>query len=491
MTSRTLPGGLDIRPARSAEPARPGARRLALAVIGVGTMMTFINVSSTIGALSAIAGDLHSSPTATVWISSMYSLVVATFILAAGTAADLFGRRAVFMAGAAAFVLGSGVAVLAPSTGVLIAAQAVMGLGGACVLPAGLSAISELFPDPAERTGAVSIWAASSGVGVAVGPVAAGVLIDAWSWHAVFLVNVVLGAATLIGALAVIPESRQRSRRLDPVGIVLATVAIGSLTFGIIEGRSRGYSSPVILAADVLACAALIAFVRYELRRTDPMLDVRLFRSASFSSVMGVAAVTMFGFTGGSLMVVLYLQRVQGTDALGAGLRILIMFVPFVVVSPLAARLVRRLGFKVLITAGLVMMAVGVLLFLLAGPQSGLGPLVPGLIVAGIGSGLLIAPSTAAAMISVSHRQAGMASSAVNMFRQLGNVLGTAVLGTVLTSQYATALARRLADAEPAERAVPEAFTEAFHSGTLVAGAVLLAAAVPAFLFIRSRPAAA
>jgi DHA2 family multidrug resistance protein-like MFS transporter len=492
------------------------ARRLALAVVCLATMMTFVNVSSTIGALAAIQADLRASATEVVWITSAYSLVVATLILAAGTLADLLGRRRVLMLGSLVFAAGSLAAYAAGSAGTLIAAQGVMGAGGAMVLPAGLAIVSHLFATPRERTEAVSVWAGSSGLGLAVGPVGAGLLVEQASWNAVFLVNVVLGLGALAGAAALVPESRQPGRRLDPGGIVLATLAIGSLTFAIIEGRSLGPASPIILATYAVAVVALVAFIRHELRHPDPMMDVRLFASPSFSTVMAVAGVTMFGFTGTALLTVLYLQHVQGVSALGAGLRVLAMCVPFILISPLAARLVRRVGFTRLLGTGLVVMSVGIALLLLALPEPGFGRIWPGLVVTGIGSGLLVAPSTAAAVVSVPQAQAGMASSAVNMFRQLGNVLGASVLGTVLTSQFASGLTDRLAVAglppeaaaaatRGAERggegadlpaglaavvqdAVHRAFTDAFHAGVLVAALVVALAVVPTLVLVRHRP---
>jgi len=522
-TATSGPGSGNPSPASGASPAsgpRPprGARnrRLALAVICVGTMMAFVNVSSTIGALARIQADLHSSPTAIVWITSAYSLVVASLILAAGTLSDVIGRRLVFGLGVGFFIVGSAAAASAGSTGLLIAAQAVIGVGGALLLPSGLSIVSHEFSDPRQRTEAVSVWAGSSGLGLAIGPVGSGAILSHHSWHAIFTINIVLGALALAGTVLFIPDSRHPGRRLDPVGLILGTITVAALTFGIIEGKTLGYASPGILSSYAVAAICLAAFVAYEARHPDPMIDVRLFRSASFSAVMAVATTAMIGFTGTALMVVLYLQHVQGLTPLGAGVRALMMFVPFITVSAVAGRIVHRVGFKAILTAGLLAMAVGA--FALLGTQAGPGfaHVWPGLLIVGIGAGLLIAPSTAAAVISVPPAQAGMASSVVNMFRQLGNVLGASVLGTILTSKFADNLSTDLtsrklpapvvdqivtgakhgggASGLPASLAgmvgdaVRHSFNDAFHTGLVVAGVFVLVVAVPTVLLVRQRP---
>ncbi|WP_127500857.1 MFS transporter [Actinoplanes solisilvae] len=490
-------------------PSRAGRRRwLALAVVCLGAMMAFVNVSGTIGGLARIQADLHASPTATIWITSAYSLVVAALVLAAGTLGDLAGRRRVFLTGTLIFIAGSLLAFASGSAAALITAQAVMGVGGALVLPTSLAVVSHAFTDPHERTEAISVWAGSSGLGLALGPLGGGLLLNHFTWHSVFLINVVLGALAFTGTLLVVHESRRPSRSLDPVGIVLGTVAVAALTYAVIEGRSQGYTSARLLLVYAVFAVALALFITYEARHHDPMIDVRLFRSGSFSAVMGVAATAMFGFTGTALITVLYLQHVQHLTPLGAGLRLLAMFVPFIVISAVAARIVRPLGFKLTLTAGLILVGAGAGAVALTAAPSAIWP---GLLVAGLGTGLLVAPSTAAAVNSVPPSQAGMASAVVNMFRQLGNVLGASILGTVLTTHFAADLTDRLTTRGlPADQIVTAAergtssgpippvvadqisfaFTDAYHVGALTAAAVLLAIAVPTALLVRRRPAA-
>ncbi|MFJ5264934.1 MFS transporter [Streptomyces sp. NPDC088387] len=494
---------------------QPEHRWLGLLVVCLGVMMTFINVTATITSLGSLQQDLRISTHTLVWITSAYSLAVVSLVMSAGTLADLIGRRRVFMGGAVVFAAGSLGAFLAGSAGTLIAAQAVMGVGGAAILPASLTIVSTTFTDPHERTTAISAWAACSGLGLAAGPLIAGALLDHYSWHSVFLTNLVIGALAVALSPVFVQESKHPSRRLDLSGMILGTLVLASATYAIIQGGATGYTRTPILVAYVVFALSLALFVRVELRHHDPMLDLRLFRSASFAAVMGVSATSLFGFVGIALISVLYMQRVTHAGPLDVGVRLLVMFASFVAVSAIAPRLVRRLGFTVLFAVGLGLMGAGSLLLLTVGPFDGYGAMWPGLLVAGAGSGLLVAPSTAAAVSSVPPLQAGMAASAVNMSRQLGNVMGPSVLGTILTSHFSNNLHDRLVDADLPSRtadqivagaahggggsslpapvarivadAVPRAFTDAMHLSLLIGAIALLAMGVVAALVVRQR----
>ncbi|WP_200215437.1 MFS transporter [Micromonospora coerulea] len=491
-------------------------RWFALFVVCLGVMMTFVNVSSTISALPPIQDDLHMSASTLVWVSSAFSLAVVSLVLAAGTLSDLLGRRRVFCYGVALFTLGSALAFAAPNAGLLIAAQAVMGVGAAAVLPSSLSIVSHAFTDHHERAGAISVWASCAGLGLAIGPLVAGALLDQASWHAVYLTNLALGVLALVLAPLFVAESKHPTRRLDPAGVLLGTIATASATYAIIQGGASGYGRPPIIVAYVVFAVSLVAFVRLELRHHDPMLDLRLFKSASFATVMTIGAVTMFGFVGISLLTVLYLERIAHASALETGVKLLPMFVPYIVVSALAGRLARRVGIAPVLAAGLVLMGAGALALLMVGPFSGYGAMWPGLFAAGVGSALLVAPATAAAVNSVPPLQAGMAAGSVNMFRQLGSVLGPSILGTLATTRFPKYLHEQLATAgvpsDTAEAVVarathggsvgqlpaplthtlslaaPRAFTDALHLGWLVGGVVLLVMVIPTVLFVR-RPA--
>ncbi|MEU3185595.1 MFS transporter [Streptomyces sp. NPDC006923] len=509
------------RPDRASPSEAGGSRNrwLSLAVACLGMMMTFFNITATISVLALIQADLHVSTSSLIWVSSAYTLLVASLVLSAGTFGDVFGRRKVFLIGIVLIGAGSLLAFLSGSLGVLITAQAVMGIGGALVLPNSLSLVTGAFSDPHERTEAVSIWAGCSGIGLAVAPLLAGVLLLHFSWHSVYLLNVGIALVAAVLTPVLVAESRHPDRALDPVGLILGTVTIGLLTFAVIESGGAGYTDARVVGAFAGFLVALGMFLWFEARHHDPMLDLRLFRSASFSAVMAVAAGVMFAFTGVALLLVLYFEKVRALSALDTGWRLLPLFVSYIAVSSVAGRIVRRTGFRTTLTGGLLIAGAGVLLLLIEGPDSSYHAIWPGMTVLGLGSGLLIAPSTAAAMISVPHTQTGMASGAVNMFRQLGSVLGTSILGTILTTRMDTNLADRLRDARvpgpvadtvreaasdgtPAgtlppdlaarvTKAVAHAFTDAQHTGFLVAALLLFATAVPTVLFVRKRQAAA
>lgn len=481
----------------------------------LGVMMAFVNVSSTIGALGAIQQDLHPSPSTLVWVTSAYPLVVASLVMSAGTLADLIGRRLVFLAGAAVFTAGSALAYTADGTGLLITAQAVMGLGGAAVLPASLSIVSHSFTDPHQRTKAIGAWASCSGLGLAVGPIGAGLLLNHFTWHSVYLIDVAIGALTVLLTPFLVTESKHPTRRPDLPGVLLGTIAIASATYAIIEGGSTGYASGRILTMYAVFAVSLALFLTAEVRHHDPMLDLRLFRNPSYTAVMGVAAASMFGFVGTSLLAVLYMERVQQLSALATGVRLLAMFATYIVVSALASRLVQKVGFTLMLTAGLVVLGAGALALLAIGPFTGYDALWPGLLIAGMGSALLTAPSTAAAVNSVPRLQAGMASATVNMFRQIGSVLGPSVLGTIVTTRFPHYLEDRLitagipapdaaritagavhgdatgelpaALAPTVTDAAARAFTDAVHLGLLTGGVTLIVIAIPTAIFVRHR----
>jgi EmrB/QacA subfamily drug resistance transporter len=511
-----MTSSVPTRASRVAAPASGRARWLVLLVVCLGVMMTFVDVTSTIAALSHIQDDLHITSSTLVWITSAYSLAVVSFVMSAGTFGDLAGRRRVFSLGATVFLAGSLVAVFSNSAGMLITAQVIAGIGGAAVLPTSLAIVTVTFTDPHERTTAIGIWAASSGVGLAIGPILAGALLEHFSWHSVYLANIVIAAAALVLAPIFVAESRHPTRKPDLAGLVLCTVVTASATYAIIQGGATGYTETPIITMYVVVAVSLLLFIRVELRHPDPMLDLRLFRSASFSAVMAVACMSVFGLVGVALLSVLYMERVAQTAPLDVGVRLLPLFATFLLVTVLTGRvLAHRVSLTILITAGLVLLGAGSLVLLGTDASGGYGALWPGLLVAGIGAGLLTAPSTAAAISSVSPQQEGMAAAAVNMARQLGTVLGPSVLGTIVTSRFPHNLHQRLVDqgipspqagkiveqashggsatdapaslAHVLETAVPSAFTDAVHLGNLIGGVIVIVMAVPAALFVRHK----
>ncbi|MFF7185030.1 MFS transporter [Streptomyces sp. NPDC008222] len=499
-----------------ADTQRARRRWIGLLVACLGQMVMFVNITQTTAILTPIQQDLHVPSSTLVWMASLYSVMVASFVLSAGTVGDIVGRRRIFALGA--FLLGGGsltVSLSSGSTGVL-AGEAIMGLGGAAVLPNSLSIVTHLFTDAHERTRAVGIWAAVSGIGLGVGPIAAGVILERYSWHAVFLVNVVLAAVVLLLTPRFVAESRHPGRHLDPPGLVLGVAAIGALNYGVIDGGHSGFGSARAVWAFVVAALALVALILVEARTRTPMLKLRLFRIPSFDTANVVALIAQYGFVATAFTQVLYLERVRHESILRSGLLLLPLMLAYVIFSFVAAPLARAIGFKATLGIGALLAAAGNLLMINQDPSTSLATV--GILMAmfGAGAGLILPPVTAVSVISVPHADGGMASGTVNLFRQVGGTLGATVTGTILTSGLTSRLPDQLtsrglrpsvaekltaavssgAPASKASRALREtitaavggAFSGALHLAVLIPGAAILAGGAAAVVLIRNRP---
>ncbi|WP_327426580.1 MFS transporter [Streptomyces sp. NBC_01236] len=435
----------------------------------VGLFTVFLQTTQTIGTLSAVQDDLHIASADLVWVPSMYTLVVASCVLGAGSLADRWGRRRVFLAGAATMAAGGVVLVLAGNLAAVLAGQAVAGLGGALITPSSLALITHAVPDPRRRAGAIAAWAATSGLGLAIGPVTAGLALRWWTWHTAFWLNLVVAALGSAVALRYVEESRNSSQRLDWAGQSTAIGGLALMVFWLIDGGHHGYGSGRALAAAAGAVVLLAAFVLVELRRTAPMVDLRLMRDPSYGASLLLAATVLFGFVGLSLLEVLWLQRVRGLSALEVGAQLLAEFGTFIAASVLAGVLVRRLGPRTLITAGLLLAALGATLFARVDPGTTFSGYAAALVVFGLGCGLANAPSTALAVSHVPRGREGEAGGTVNAARQIGAVLGTSVLGTLMTSRFDDRVAHI--------RDPRVAFTEAVGYAVWIVVAVLLVGA--------------
>lgn len=315
---------------------RAAARRrdtLTLVAMCLGAMMTFLLITAAVSALSAIQDDLRVRPSTLIWIPSAYTLVVASLVLSFGTLGNLFGRKRMFCTGVVVMIAGGLLAASAETTALVVTGQLVCGVGGALILLNSLAVLGATCTDPLRRTEVITAWAASSGIGLAIGPLLAGVLLDHFSWHAVFMPNAVLGVITLLVAVPFVAESRVPGGRLDVVGVLLGTVTIASLVYALIQGGHDGYADAPVIAAWIVTVVGAVSFVAAERRATAPMLDLRLFSSRSFSAVMAVAAVSLFGFTGVTILMVLFYENVQHLSALGTGWRVLTLFGVYVVVA--------------------------------------------------------------------------------------------------------------------------------------------------------------
>jgi EmrB/QacA subfamily drug resistance transporter len=452
---------------------------VSVALLVISLDNTILNV-----ALPTIARDLDASSGDLQWIVDSYTLVFAGLLLTMGSLGDRFGRRRALVAGLVVFGVGSLLSAVSASADALIASRALMGVGGALVMPTTLSILTNVFPAE-ERAKAIGIWAAVAGLGVAIGPVAGGWLLEQFSWGAVFLVNLPVVLFALAAAPVLVPESRDPGQaRLDPLGAVLSTAGLGALTWAIIEGQHGWTEAPVVggLAA---AAAILGAFVAWELRAPSPMLDVRLFRVRRFTGASASIALVFFALFGAIFFLTQYLQEVKDYDALGAGLRVTPVALGLILGGPLSAMLAARIGTRQVVAGGLAIVALALLV--MSGVDAGTGyPVIAAsVILMGFGMGSTMAPATESIMSALPLAHAGVGSAMNDTVRMVGGTLGVAILGSLLSSGYR-------ADMEPSVTALPEdaraAASDSIGAAGLVAdriggdaGAALDAAAETAF----------
>ena len=423
-------------------------RMLVLAICCMSLFIVGIDVTIVNVALPSIQRDLHAPVSGLQWTVDAYTIVVASFLMLSGSTGDRIGRRRIFQVGLGLFTLGSLACSLAPGLGWLVAFRMVQALGGSMLNPVAMSIITNTFTDPAERARAIGMWGAVFGISMALGPVIGGALVTSVGWRGIFWVNIPVGVAAIILTALFVPESRApRARRLDPVGQALVVVLLASLTYGIIEGPNAGWGSARILGCFGLAAAALICLVAYELRRSEPLIDLRFFRSAPFSGAT-VIAVCAFAALGGFLFLnTLYLQDVRGLSALHAGLYTLPMAAMTVLLAPFAGRIVAARGPRLpLIVAGVATTAGGIMLTRITRDTS-LGYLIVSYVVFGIGGGLVNAPITNTAVSGMPRSQAGVAAGIASTSRQVGSTLGVAVLGSSVLSSLHGSLRLGFVDA--------------------------------------------
>jgi EmrB/QacA subfamily drug resistance transporter len=406
-----------------------------MSLLIVGTDATIVNV-----ALPSIRQELHASLSGLQWSVDAYTLVIGSFLLAAGSTADRFGRRRVFQAGLTLFTLGSLLCSLAPNVTALIIFRCLQALGGAMLNPVALSIISNTFTERRARARAMGVWGAVFGISLAIGPVVGGLLVTSLSWRAIFWINIPIGIAAIMLTQLFVPESKSPSaRRFDPYGQVLIIVMLSTLTFGVIEGPSHGWGSPLIVTMFAVAVSAAVSLVLVESRRRQPLLEVRFFRSLPFSGA-SVIAVLSFGVLAGFLFVnTLYLQDGRGYSALRAGLMTLPMAVMICLFAPVSGRLVGTRGPRLpLVLAGLAMAAAAALLLRLSDSTSTLY-LLGDYLLFGLAFGLVNAPISNTAVSGMPNSQAGVAASVASASRQTGNAIGVAVTGSIVASSVAGA----------------------------------------------------
>jgi EmrB/QacA subfamily drug resistance transporter len=429
-------------------------RKKVLAAMCLALATVVSAVSSLTVALPDVARDLHATSTDLQWIVDAYALVFAGFLLLAGALGDRFGRRHVLLAGLAIFGLAALAGTQTDSPGALIAIRTVMGFGAAAIMPATLSIITNVFP-AGERDKAVSIWAGVAGGSALLGLLFSGILLEFFSWQSIFGFSATLAGIALIAAVRVAPNSKESEAALDVTGGVVSALGLSALVYAIIEGPERGWGDGVTLAAFAAAAVLLCAFVAWELRREQPLLDPRLFRLKGFSAGTVSIMVQFFAFFGFIFVMIQYLQFVLGYSPLGAGAAVAPMALLLVALSPRVPLLLERFGPARVGPAGLLSMGVGFAILSRGGVDSGYGLVLAGLVPLGIGAALATTPATAAIVSSLPAAKQGVASAVNDLAREVGGALGIAVLGSALTDRYQAGMEGAIPGAPPelAERA--------------------------------------
>jgi len=453
---------------------------LSTALLVISLDNTILNV-----ALPTIERELDATSGQLQWIVDSYTLVFAGLLLTMGALGDRFSRRGALVAGLAIFGTASLASAFAGSATMLITTRALMGVGGALIMPTTLSILTNVFPAH-ERPKAIGIWAAVAGIGVGVGPAAGGFLIEQFDWTAVFLVNVPIVIAALAAIPKLVPDSKDPEQaRLDPIGALLSTVGLAILTAAIIQAPDWGWTDGRILAGFGAAAVVLASFVIWELRTASPMLDVRLFRIRRFTGASGAVTLVFFALFGAIYFLTQYLQDVLDYTPLEAGVRMLPIAAGLIVGGPISAKLAGRFGTRAVVAAGLTTVAGALFLLSGAGVDSGYSLVAASLVMLGLGMGATMAPATESIMSSVPLNHAGVGSAMNDTVRMVGGTLGVAILGSLLSSSYG-------GEMEPAVKSLPDSAAGAAsdsvgHAGVVAdriggsAGAALNHAAEAAF----------
>ncbi len=430
--------------ATEATTARP---RLSLAVITMVLFVTFLDNTIVAVALTSVQTDLHAGITALQWVVNGYALTFAGLMLSFGTLGDHFGRRRVMVAGLAVFTAGSLLGVFATSSGMLIGARVIMGIGAAASEPGTLSMIRQLYPDRADRAQALGVWSAISGLALAAGPVIGGLLVGVWSWRGVFAFNVAAGVLAIAGVRAVLPEfTTPRQQRLDFLGFFCAAAAVTAATFATILGETDGYSRWWIIVLFAAAAAFVLLFVQAERRAAEPVLDLRFFRRGTFTAGMLVAFTGFFATFAVFFFIPLFVQLLGTSSPYDLVADFAPMAGALIAASALSGRWIARSGPRLPMAVGGCAAGFGILITdVFITPDSGVGLFGWSLSIVGAGLGVLMVGATAGVLTTVPGERSGMAASAVNTARELGAVAGVNVLGAIINGQLTTNLLHRLA----------------------------------------------
>ena len=419
----------------TSQPKTDSRRRgWTLAIVSVGLFMVVLDNLVVSVALPSIHRELGASIQALEWTVNAYVLAYAVLLLTGAALGDRFGRKRMFIAGVTLFTVSSAAAALAPTIDLLIAARAVQGVGAAIATPLTLTLLAEAFP-PEQRGLALGVWSGISGIAVALGPLVGGAVVQLSSWHWIFWINVPIGVVLVPLAAARLVESRGATRRLDLRGLALASSGLFGIVYGLVRSQSLGWGNPQIVISMVLGLVLVLAFIRYELRVPEPMLPMRFFANRGFAVTNAVSLAMYFGMFGSIFFLSQFLQNVLHNTPLQAGVKLLVWTGATMIVAPLAGFFSERYGSRLFMVAGLGLQAIALAwLASLAGVHQSYSSMIAPFILAGAGMALVFAPSANAVLASVRTDQAGQASGATNAIRELGGVLGVAVLATVFTS---------------------------------------------------------
>jgi EmrB/QacA subfamily drug resistance transporter len=486
-----------------------------LAALAINVETTIVNV-----ALPTLNSALGASTRGLQWIVDAYNLVFAALVLAGGTVGDKFGRRGTLIAGLALFGASSVAAALCTSTGPLIGMRLVMGVSSALIYPTTLAIITDTFRDPRKRAAAIGVWGAVTGLGVAIGPILGGALLESFWWGSLFLALAPIAVVAAVAAAFVVPPSTRHSQsRLDRGGLVLSVVMLGALVYTIIEAPDRGWASTPTLLGFSLALTAATAFIWWERRQQDPLIDVRLFTNLRFSAASGAVTVAFFALFGFIFLITQFFQQLQGFGPLNTGVRILPVALSIAIGSVVGTRLaVTRVGTKAVVFIGLLMLTAAFAWVTRIGTDVGYLEVAAQMVLLGGGLGLTTAPATDSIMGVVRPEQAGAGSAVNDATRQVGGTLGVAVVGSIFSTLYIRHLADsdvlraapeaaqatakeglaqglQVAAQSPASVAgvlrdnVSDAFMSGLHAGCLTAAAVCLVGAFFVLAFLPAHPA--
>ncbi|MFH8370248.1 MFS transporter [Streptomyces sp. NPDC018031] len=450
----------------AAESSSPTGRQwLALGVLILAQLAVWLDNTVLNVALTTLADPddgLGADPGELQWSISSYTLVFAVLLFTGGVLADRYGHRALLLAGMSVFGGASVWAAYSGSATELIVARGVMGIGSALIMPATLALIAQVF-DARHRATAIAIWSASSGLAIAGGPLLGGALLDHFWWGSVFLVNVPIVLLCMAGALIWLPAAvRFVEHRFDPLGVLLSTAGLFAVVWGVIEGGHRNdWSDPAVWGAITGGLALIAVFVAVELRVANPSFDVRLFRNRRFTGAGVAVMLVFFGLNGSMYYTSFYLQGVRDQSPLTCGLTLAPVAAGVMLGAAGSARLVKRFGVRAVVTAALLTASAGFLSYIVLDEHTGLPLFWVFLVAQGLGMGAAVAPTTEAIMAVLPPDRTGAGSAVNNSLRQIGGVLGVAVLGSVLSSVYRGEISAELAEVEPGAAATAEESAEA------------------------------